>query len=43
MWAAFCEFLQDGHVATTTEIYGEMCRIPGSVGAQIISSNTSPR
>ena len=40
MWNGFCEFLQDGHVAASLEIYTEMCRIPGNVGVQIASNKS---
>ena len=36
MWAGFCVRIEAGHIAATTEIYEEMCHIPGPVGTCIV-------
>lgn len=40
MWGGFCERVETGIIAVTTEIHVEMCRIPGDVGAHL-SENAS--
>ena len=40
MWEGFCGLIQNGHVAVTTEIYEEMCRIPGNVGECLAACKT---
>jgi len=40
MWTSLIEFVSSGAVATTTELYDEMCRITGSFGDTVrISRN----
>ncbi|WP_425906817.1 DUF4411 family protein [Nitrobacter sp. TKz-YC02] len=40
MWAGFCERVESGSIATTTEIHSEFCYIPGDVGKRLISSKS---
>lgn len=41
MWEGFCERIEAGLIAATTEIYGEMCHIPGDVGASLIANKSA--
>lgn len=41
MWAGFCERVEAGLIAATTEIYSEMCHIPGDVGACLSASKAT--
>lgn len=41
MWKGFRERVENGMIATTTEIHDEMCHIPGDVGACLIASKSS--
>ncbi|MGQ4272619.1 DUF4411 family protein [Terrihabitans sp. B22-R8] len=38
MWAGFCNLVEGGKIAATTEIYEEMCHIPGAVGGSLLVS-----
>ncbi len=41
MWSGFPDRIEAGIVAATTEIHGEMCHIPGTVGACLITNKAS--
>lgn len=41
MWGGFCERVEAGIIAVTTEVYEEMCRIPGDVGEHLAGNESA--